>query len=202
MSPLSNTHEASVWAVQVSFYNQQGYRVNQNRTGFQYTMKYKRRHRWLNWADIYLSPTCLLLLFTAKQVNMAQNNNVSSSAWPWNYACLMLTLETQLNSSPLNQSRTAWTTVHFDWVSGNHNPLSWAIWQPPAVRHLTRDSLQSFCFYYGFHVLGDHKRSHNLSHSEMRCVKLLLFFFLDKAQPPLPLHYLVNWQGGYLYVHW
>lgn len=92
---------------------------------------------------------------------MAPNNNVSSSAWPWNYACLMLTLETQLNSSALKQSRAAWMNMHSDWVNGKRNPLSWASWQPPAVLHLTCGSLQSFCFYYGLYVLEHHAQSHS-----------------------------------------
>lgn len=114
----------------------------------------------LNWSNTYSSLTCSLFVSSAKQVNMAQNSNETNSAWPWNYACLMLTLETQLNSSALNQSGAAWMNMHFDWVSGNHNPLSRAVWQPPAVQHLTCGSLQSFCFYYGWCVLEDHKLSH------------------------------------------
>lgn len=97
-----------------------------------------------DWNNFRL--TCSLFLSSAKQVNVAQNGNESNSAWPWNYTCLILTLETQLNSSALNQSGAAWMNMHFDWVSGNHNPLSRAVWQPPAVQHLTCGSLQSFLF--------------------------------------------------------
>lgn len=82
--------------------------------------------------DLTVSP-CSLVLPSTKQVNMAQHSNVSNSARPWNYACLMLTLETQLNSSVLNQSRAARMNMHFDWVSRNHNLLSQGVWQPPAV---------------------------------------------------------------------
>lgn len=89
---------------------------------------------------------CFLPL--TKQVNMPQNSNGGNSAWPWNYACLTLTPETQLNSSVLKQSRTAWMNMHFDWECGNHNPLSPAVWQPPAVQHLTSGSLQSFFFFF------------------------------------------------------
>lgn len=120
---------------------------------------------------------------------MAQNSNESSSAWPWNYACLMLTLETQLNSSVLNQSGAAWMNMHFDWVSGNHNLLSRAVWQPPAVQHLTCGSLQSFCFYYGWYVLVDHK----LSHSEMRWAKLFFLFFFKLFRLHSLLYCFIIW---------
>lgn len=43
--------------------------------------------------------------FAGKQL---QNTNESYRAWPWNCAWLMLTLETQLNSSVLNQNGALW----------------------------------------------------------------------------------------------
>lgn len=43
--------------------------------------------------------------FAGKQL---QNTNESYHAWPWNCAWLMLTLETQLNSSVLNQNGALW----------------------------------------------------------------------------------------------
>lgn len=46
-------------------------------------------------------------LFFPKQVNMVENNNGRSGAWLWDSACLVLTFETQLNSSLLDQSRAA-----------------------------------------------------------------------------------------------
>ena len=104
---------------------------------------------------------------------MAPNSNESNGAWPWNYACLMLTLETQLNSSVLNQNGAAWMNMHFDWVSGNHNLRSHAVWQPPAVQHLTCGSLQSFLFLLWMVSLVDHE----LSDSEMKWAKVFFFFF-------------------------
>lgn len=43
--------------------------------------------------------------FAGKQL---ENTNESFRAWPWNCAWLMLTLETQLNSSVLNQNGALW----------------------------------------------------------------------------------------------
>lgn len=94
----------------------------------------------------HFSLTCSIRPSITQQVNMTQNSNESDSAWLWNYACLIVTLETQLNSSSLNQSGAAWMNMHFECVSGNHNPLSRAVWQPPAVHHSTCGSLQSFLF--------------------------------------------------------
>lgn len=47
----------------------------------------------------------VVAFFAGKQL---QNTNESYHAWPWNCAWVMLTLETQLNSSVLNQNGALW----------------------------------------------------------------------------------------------
>lgn len=57
-----------------------------------------------------------LCVFTGKQL---QNTNESNHAWPWNCTWLMLTLETQLNSSVLNQNGAVWLV---DWDPRSPRP--------------------------------------------------------------------------------